>query len=99
MLLLLLTHAGDSHSVCPDMEHCREVIRNVASRDQRMYDVYSSAFEQRLRALGPAFAARVADYKAQLVKAQQDWKRAPRKQTICRRDAPARDARLASSYS
>lgn len=75
---------GTNATVCPDMELCRKAVREVAGRDHRMYDRYHARFEARLEALGPKFAARVAEYKRAVAEAQPLWKRAPRKQFICR---------------
>ena len=75
---------GTSRSVCPDMEACRRAVQQAAPIDQQMYAKYAAAFEERIRALGAPFEARVAAYKRALVAAQHAWKKAPRKQTICR---------------
>lgn len=73
-----------NYKLCPDMEACRKVIREIAPRDYLMWEKYSARFEDRVRAAGPAFAARVRQYKAAVKEAQDAWQRAPRKQTICR---------------
>lgn len=70
--------------ICPDIEECRRVIRSVAPRDVRMHQKWHPLFENRIKALGEPFAARVRDFKEQVAGAQRVWKRAPRKQTICR---------------
>ena len=75
---------GSSKSVCPDMDACRRAVQEAAPLDYQMYEKYAAAFEARIRALGAPFEARVAAYKRALVAAQHAWKKAPRKQTICR---------------
>ena len=75
---------GTDKTVCPDIEACRRVVQQVAPIDHRMYDKYSATFEARVRALGTAFEARVAEYKRAVAAAQPVWRKAPRKQTICR---------------
>lgn len=52
--------------------------------DVQVYGEFHLAFERRVAALGSAFAARVADYKAEVRKAQAVWKDAPRMQFLCR---------------
>ena len=75
---------GTSQTVCPDMDKCREVIKQVAPRDHKMYDKYSTAFEARIAALGDGFARRVQLFKQSVNDIQPTWKQVPRKQFICR---------------
>merc|ERR1719399_1475278 len=82
--LPLLRYKRTSKSICPDMDACRRLIREVAPLDHMMYDKYASRFEEKLQALGPAFAERVAMLKKDVAEAQPIWLKAPRKQTICR---------------
>ena len=70
--------------VCPDMDKCRALIKEMAPVDHQIYDEFHPAFEKRVADLGPAFAARVADYKLEVAKAQTVWKNALRKQFLCR---------------
>jgi hypothetical protein len=70
--------------VCPDMDKCRAIIKEIAPVDHQVYDEFHPAFEKRVAALGPGFAARVAEYKIEVAKAQDVWKGALRKQFLCR---------------
>ena len=70
--------------VCPDMDVCRALIKEMAPVDHQVYDEFHAAFEARVAALGPGFATRVADYKREVAKAQDVWKGALRKQFLCR---------------
>ena len=45
--------------VCPDLAACRDRIRQVAPFDHAVYDEFASAFNERVAALGPGFAARL----------------------------------------
>lgn len=66
------------------MEACRRVIARVADRDHKMYARYDERFEAKLKELGPEFAKRVQAYKAAIAAIQPTWRKAPRKQYICR---------------
>uniref|UniRef100_A0A7S2DTC3 Uncharacterized protein n=1 Tax=Haptolina brevifila TaxID=156173 RepID=A0A7S2DTC3_9EUKA len=75
---------GTNKDVCPDMELCRQAVKNVAERDYKMYDRYSNLFEKKLTELGPDFARRVTLYKQAVNDIQAVWKGVPRRQYICR---------------
>ena len=81
--------------VCPDMEACRRMVASVAERDHRMYARYARRFEARLVGLGEPFARRVELYKRAVEAVQPVWKRAPRRQVLCRfqRGAKPREER------
>ena len=70
--------------ICPDMDKCRALVKEVAPVDHEIYGEFHPAFEERVAALGPAFATRVADYKAELQRAQTVWTDALRQQFLCR---------------
>ena len=70
--------------ICPDMDKCHALVREVAPVDHAVYGEFHPAFEKRVAALGPDFAARVAEYKVEVAKAQGVWKNALRKQFLCR---------------
>ena len=70
--------------LCPDMQLCRDLIKEIAPVDHQMWNEFHPKFEKRVEDLGPSFAARVTDFKAQLVPAQKVWQNALRKQFLCR---------------
>lgn len=75
---------GSTAEVCPDMEYCRQVVRQSAPLDHRMWDKWGPRFDARIGSLGAEFEARVAAFKADVKAAQAAWGSAPRAQTICR---------------
>lgn len=75
---------GSTAEVCPDMEYCRQVVRQSAPLDHRMWDKWGPGFDARIGSLGAEFEARVAAFKADVKAAQAAWGSAPRAQTICR---------------
>jgi hypothetical protein len=77
-------YGGSRADVCPDAEACRKLVRRVAARDHKMYDVYKERFEARLSRLGATFERRVVLYKEAIAASQPLWRRAPRRQYLCR---------------
>ena len=75
---------GKNPDVCPDVAACREAVQKHAGRDHAMYARYKERFEQQLKAQGPTFAQRVAQYKEAIAQVQSLWKQVPRKQYLCR---------------
>jgi len=93
---------GGKADICPDMEACRALVKEVAPRDVAMWEKYGKGFVAKLQTLGPAFERRVADFQAEVRRTQPAWKAAPRAQTICRYHpetdpSPARTPVLAGS--
>jgi len=70
--------------ICPDMDKCHALIKEVAPVDHEIYGEFHPAFEERVAALGPTFATRVAEYKAELQRARAVWTHALRPQYLCR---------------
>ena len=51
-------------AVCPDMDKCRAHIAAIAPWDLKLYRYVQRAFGERVQALGPGFAARLAAFRA-----------------------------------